>query len=64
MKARVAAFLIQPCVISLWSGTNKLYLQVLGGWADLNMVKSFAQMVHEDLLQAQQEHGPLDGLIG
>jgi hypothetical protein len=39
-----------------------LHLQALGGWANLEMVDHYAQMVDEDLLQEHKEHSPVDNL--
>jgi hypothetical protein len=38
------------------------HLQALGSWADLTMVKHYAQMVDDDLLQAQRTASPVDHL--
>jgi integrase len=49
-------------ILSLRAGMNPLHLQNLGGWASLDMVQHYAQMVDEDLLQAHKAHSPVDNL--
>ncbi len=49
-------------ILSLRAGMDVLHLQALGGWADLDMVEHYAQMVDEDLLQAHKAHSPVDSL--
>jgi len=49
-------------ILALRAGMNALHLQNLGGWADLEMVNHYAQMVDEDLLQAHKAHSPIDNL--
>jgi len=49
-------------ILSLRAGMNPLHLQNLGGWADLEMVQHYAQMVDEDLLQEHHAHSPIDKL--
>ena len=39
------------------------HLQALGGWADLTIMH-YPQMTDDDLLQAHQEHSPIDRLVG
>ena len=49
-------------ILSLRAGMSPTHLQALGGWSDLTMVAYYAQLEDADLLQAHQEHGPMDGL--
>jgi integrase/recombinase XerD len=49
-------------ILSLRSGMSPLHLQALGGWEGFDMVKHYAQMVDDDLLQAHTEHSPIDNL--
>jgi len=49
-------------ILSLRAGMSPLHLQALGGWADLTMVKHYAQMVDDDLLQAHKQSSPIDHL--
>jgi site-specific recombinase XerD len=49
-------------ILSLRAGMSPLHLQALGGWEGLEMVKHYAQMVGDDLLQAHQQHSPIDNL--
>ncbi len=41
---------------------NALHLQNLGGWAGLDMVQHYAQMVDEDLLAEHKAQSPIDNL--
>lgn len=49
-------------ILSLRAGMSPLHLQALGGWASLEMVKHYAQMVDDDLLQAHKSASPIDHL--
>jgi site-specific recombinase XerD len=49
-------------ILSLRAGMNALHLQNLGGWASLDMVQHYAQMVDEDLLREHKAHSPVDRL--
>jgi integrase/recombinase XerD len=49
-------------ILALRAGMNALHLQNLGGWASLDMVQHYAQMVDEDLLQEHKAHSPVDNL--
>jgi len=49
-------------ILSLRAGMNALHLQNLGGWASLDMVQHYAQMVDEDLLAEHKAHSPIDNL--
>lgn len=49
-------------ILSLRAGMDALHLQNLGGWASLDMVQHYAQMVDEDLLRAHNQHSPVEGL--
>jgi site-specific recombinase XerD len=49
-------------ILSLRAGMDALHLQNLGGWASLDMVQHYAQMVDEDLLHAHSQHSPIEGL--
>jgi integrase/recombinase XerD len=49
-------------ILSLRAGMSPLHLQALGGWASMDMVQHYAQMVDEDLLQAHKAHSPVDSL--
>jgi integrase len=49
-------------ILALRAGMNPLHLQNLGGWASLDMVQHYAQMVDEDLLQEHKAHSPIDNL--
>jgi site-specific recombinase XerD len=41
---------------------HALHLQNLGGWASLDMVQHYAQMVDDDLLREHKAHSPVDNL--
>ena len=49
-------------ILSLRAGMSLLHLQALGGWADLEMVQHYAQMVDEDLIREHKAHSPVDNL--
>jgi site-specific recombinase XerD len=49
-------------ILSLRAGMGELYVQALGGWEDLQMVRDYAQMIDDDLLQAHKAHSPIDNL--
>lgn len=49
-------------ILSLRAGMNPLHLQALGGWAALDMVQHYAQMVDEDLLQAHHQYSPVENM--
>jgi integrase/recombinase XerD len=49
-------------ILCLRAGMDVLNLQALGGWADLTMVKHYAQIVDDDLLQAHKKSSPIDYL--
>jgi integrase/recombinase XerD len=49
-------------ILSLRAGMSPLHLQNLGGWASLDMVEHYAQMVDDDLLQAHRQYSPVDRL--
>jgi integrase len=49
-------------ILSLRAGMSPLHLQALGGWANLEMVRHYAQMVDDDLLQAHKQALPVDHL--
>ena len=49
-------------ILSLRAGMSPLHLQALGGWASLEMVRHYAQMVDDDLLQAHKQASPVDHL--
>ena len=49
-------------ILSLRAGMSPLHLQALGGWASLEMVKHYAQMVDDDLVQAHKTASPIDNL--
>lgn len=49
-------------VLSLRGGMDSLHLQALLGHASLDMVRHYAQMVDDDLLQAHRAHSPIDNL--
>ena len=49
-------------ILALRAGMNALHLQNLGGWASLDMVQHYAQMIDEDLLQEHKAHSPIDRL--
>jgi hypothetical protein len=51
-------------ILSLRAGMDALHLQALGGWASLEMVKHYAQLVDGDLLQSHKAHSPIDNLAG
>jgi site-specific recombinase XerD len=51
-------------ILSLRAGMNPLHLQHLGGWASLDMVQHYAQMVDDDLLAEHRAHSPVDHLKG
>jgi integrase/recombinase XerD len=49
-------------ILSLRAGMSPLHLQALLGHASLEMVKHYAQMVDDDLLQAHKSASPIDHL--
>lgn len=49
-------------ILSLRAGMDLLHLQALGGWEGLEMVRHYAQMVDDDLLQSHKAHSPIDNL--
>jgi integrase/recombinase XerD len=49
-------------ILSLRAGMDPLHLQALGGWEGLEMVKLYAQLVEDDLLQSHKMHSPIDNL--
>jgi len=49
-------------ILALRAGMNPLHLQHLGGWATLDMVQHYAQMVDDDLLAEHKAHSPVDNL--
>ena len=49
-------------ILALRAGMNALHLQNLGGWASLDMVQHYAQMVDDDLLREHKAHSPIDNL--
>lgn len=49
-------------ILSLRAGMDALFVQGLGGWADLEMVSYYASLEDDDLLQAHREHSPIDNL--
>jgi site-specific recombinase XerD len=49
-------------IMSLRSGMDVLHPQALGGWSGLEMVRHYAQLEDVDLLQAHQDHSPIDRL--
>lgn len=49
-------------ILSLRAGMSPLHLQALGGWEGLEMVKHYAQLEEEDLLEAHRVHSPVDNL--
>jgi site-specific recombinase XerD len=49
-------------ILSLRAGMDALHLQALGGWEGLEMVKLYAQLVDDDLLQSHKAHSPIDNL--
>ena len=49
-------------ILAIRAGMSLLHLQALGGWADMEMVQHYAQMVDDDLLQAHKAHSPIDNL--
>jgi integrase/recombinase XerD len=49
-------------ILSLRAGMSPLHLQNLLGHSSLDMVQWYAQMIDDDLLQAHNEHSPIDNL--
>lgn len=49
-------------LLSLRAGMDPLHLQLLGGWAGLEMVQHYAALEDDDLLRAHAEHSPVDSL--
>lgn len=49
-------------ILSLRAGMSPLHLQTLGGWADMEMVSHYAQMIDDDLLAEHKAHSPIDNL--
>ena len=67
---KVSGFKVTPhamrrtfAILSLRAGMDLLHLQALGGWEGLEMVKHYAQMLDEDLLQSHKAHSPIDNLL-
>lgn len=50
------------CILSLRAGMDLLHLQALLGHSSLDMVKHYAQLVDEDLLESHKAHSPIDNL--
>lgn len=49
-------------ILSLRAGMDALHLQNMGGWTSLDMVNHYAQMVDDDLIQANRSHSAMDNL--
>lgn len=49
-------------LLSLRAGMDAVHLQLLGGWAGLDMVNHYAELEDDDLLQAHRDHSPVDSL--
>ena len=49
-------------ILSLRAGMNVLHLQAMLGHASLDMVRHYALMVDDDLLEAHQAHSPIDNI--
>lgn len=49
-------------ILSLRAGMDVLHLQALLGHASLDMVKYYAQMVDDDLLETHKTHSPIENL--
>ncbi len=49
-------------LLSLRAGMDAIHLQMLGGWAGLEMVAHYASLEDDDLLQAHRDHSPVDSL--
>lgn len=49
-------------ILSLRNGMDVLHLQAMLGHAGLEMVRHYAQLVDDDLLQAHRQHSPIDNL--
>lgn len=49
-------------LLSLRAGMDAVHLQLLGGWAGLDMVTHYAELEDADLLQAHRDHSPIDSL--
>ena len=49
-------------ILSLRAGMNVLHLQAMLGHASLDMVRHYAQMVDDDILQAHEAHSPMDNI--
>lgn len=49
-------------LLSLRAGMDAIHLQILGGWAGLDMVAHYASLEDDDLLQAHRDHSPIDNL--
>jgi len=49
-------------ILSLRAGMSPLHLQAILGHSSLEMVQWYAQLVDDDILQAHQEHSPIDNL--
>jgi site-specific recombinase XerD len=49
-------------ILSLRAGMDVLHLQAMLGYAGLDMVQHYAQMVDDDLLQEHKAHSPIDNL--
>jgi site-specific recombinase XerD len=46
--------------LALRAGMNPLHLQGLLGHSTLEMTRRYVQMVDDDLVEAQRQHGPMD----
>ena len=49
--------------LSLRAGMNVLHLQRLLGHSSLEMIRRYVQMAKDDLLEAHNEHGPIDRFL-
>ena len=49
-------------ILSLRAGMNILHVQLMLGHESLEMIRHYAQIVDEDLLQAHKAHSPIDNL--
>lgn len=51
------------CLVSLRNGMDVFSLQRLAGHADLSTTRRYVRQIKEDLRQAHEEHGPVDGML-
>ena len=65
MGIRLTAHMLRRtfATYSLRSGMNVFHLQGLLGHSTLEMVRRYAQIIEEDLIEAHREFGPVDKFL-